>query len=56
MSFDKPMPSLYPCYCGHYFFLKTFLMWIIFKVFTEFVTILLLFYALIFLAKRHVGS
>ena len=31
-----------------------FLMWIILKVFIEFVTILLLFY--VFLATRHVGS
>ena len=29
----------------HLCFLKVFLMWIIFKVFVEFVTILLLFYA-----------
>ena len=33
-----------------------FLMWIIFKVFIEFVTILLLFYVLLFLTMRHVGS
>ena len=33
-----------------------FLMWTIFKVFIETVTILLLFYVLVFLAKRHVGS
>ena len=31
-------------------------MWTIFKVFIEFVTILLLFYILIFLAVRHVES
>ena len=31
-------------------------MWTIFKVFIETVTILLLFYVLVFLAKRHVGS
>ena len=31
-------------------------MWAIFKVFIEFVTILLLFYLLVFLALRHVGS
>ena len=30
------------------FFLRFFLMWIIFKVFIEFVTILLLFYVLAF--------
>ena len=30
--------------------------WSIFKVFVELVTILLLFYVLIFLAKRHAGS
>ena len=33
-----------------------FLMWIAFKVFTEFVTILLLFHIFVFLAARHVGS
>ena len=33
-----------------------FLMWTTFKVFTEFVIILLLFYVLVFLAMRHVGS
>ena len=31
-------------------------MWTIFKVFIEFVTVLLLFYVLVFLAERHVGS
>ena len=31
-------------------------MWTIFKVFTEFVTILLLFYVFSFLATRRVGS
>ena len=31
-------------------------MWTIFKVFIEFVTILLLFHVLVFLAVRHVGS
>ena len=31
-----------------FFFFKSFLIWIIFKVFTEFVTILLLFYVLVF--------
>ena len=31
-------------------------MWTIFQVFIEFVTILLLFYVLVFLATRHVGS
>ena len=30
-------------------------MWTIFKVFTEFVIILLLFYVLVFLGTRHVG-
>ena len=41
-----------------YFFLSFFffLMWTIFEVFIEFVTILLLFYVLVFLATRHVGS
>ena len=33
-----------------------FLMWTIFKVFIELVTVLLLFYVLVFLAVRHVGS
>ena len=31
-------------------------MWTIFKVFIEFVTVLLLFYVLVFLSSRHVGS
>ena len=31
-------------------------MWTIFKVFIELVAILILFYALVFLAMRHVGS
>ena len=31
-----------------FFFLKIFLVWTIFKVFIEFVTILLLFYVLVF--------
>ena len=31
-------------------------MWSILKVFIEFVTMLLLFYVLVFLATRHVGS
>ena len=31
-------------------------MWTTFKVFIEFVTILLLFYVLVFLAPRHVAS
>ena len=31
-----------------FFFFKIFLMWIIYKVFIEFVTILLLFYVLVF--------
>ena len=42
-----------------YDFLKFFLMWIIFKVFTEFVTILFLFHVLcdfFFLAEMYVGS
>ena len=38
------------------FFCFLFLMWTIFKVFIEFVTILLLFYVLLFLTMRHVGS
>ena len=33
-----------------------FLMWTILKVFIEFVTMLLLFYGLGFLAARHVGA
>ena len=36
--------------------LKDFLMWTIFKVFNEFVTILLLFVCLFVLAPRHVES
>ena len=31
-------------------------MWTIFEVFIEFVTILLLSYILLFLARKHVGS
>ena len=38
------------------FFKRYFLMRAIFKVFIEFVTIILLFYTLFFLAERHVGS
>ena len=38
-----------------FIYLKIFLMWTIFKVFIEFVTILLLF-CFGFLASRHVGS
>ena len=33
-----------------------FLLWTIFEVFIEFVTIPLLLYVLVFLALRHVGS
>ena len=33
---------------GHFYFSRFFLMWIIFKVFIEFVTILFLFYVLVF--------
>ena len=32
-----------------------FLTWTIFKIFIEFITILLLFYVLVFSAMRHVG-
>ena len=40
-----------------FFLLKIFLMWTIYKnVFIEFVTMLLLFYVLVFLATRHVRS
>ena len=40
------------------FYLKKFFFWMrtIFKAFIEFVTILFLFYVLVFLARRHVGS
>ena len=41
------------------FFLEDFfffLMWTVFKGFIEFVTVLLLFYLLVFLAMRHMGS
>ena len=41
--------------CIHILFKKNFLIWTIFKDFVEFVTILLLFYVLIFLALKHVG-
>ena len=42
---------------AHFFFKEFFLMWTIFKVFIEFITILLLFYVLFcFLPMRHVGS
>ena len=36
------------CVQTSFFFLKIFMMWTIFKVFIEFVTILLLFYVLVF--------
>ena len=39
-----------------FFFRLFFLMWIIFNVFTESVTILLLFYSFGSLVARHVGS
>ena len=40
-----------------FFFFKIFsLMWTIFKVFIEFVTILLLFYVLVFWPQKRVGS
>ena len=39
-----------------FYFFQIFLMWTIFKVFIEFVTILLLFYALDFWPVRYVGS
>ena len=46
--------------CSLLMFFKFFLIWTIFKVFIEFVTILLLFYGVFlvffFLATRHVGS
>ena len=41
-------------YSWCHFFLP--LVWTTFKVFIEFVTVLILFYGLIFLAPRHVGS
>ena len=40
------------CVCYLFFFF----LWTTFKVFTEFVIILPLFYVLVFLAARHVGS
>ena len=42
----------------NYYFFKDFffLMWTVFKDFIEFVTILLLFCVLVFLAAGHVGS
>ena len=36
--------------------LRLFLLWTVFKVFTELVTIPLLLYILVFLASRHMGS
>ena len=48
--------SILTCIHTYLFFFKIFLMWTIFKVFIEFVTILFLFYVLVFLAARHVGS
>ena len=41
---------------GLCFVFVSFLMWTIFKAFIEFVTIFLVFYDLVFLAVRHVGS
>ena len=41
------------CVCYLFFF---FFLWTTFKVFTECVIILPLFYVLVFLAARHVGS
>ena len=41
-------------YSVHFFFFLD--VWAIFKVFIDFVTILFLFYILVFLARRHVGS
>ena len=38
------------------FLILFFLMWAIFKVFIEFVTVLILFYISWFLALKHVGS
>ena len=45
-------------YVVYLLFLKKsfFLMWTIFKVFIEFITVSLLSYVLVFLATRHVGS
>ena len=45
-----PIPTLCIIF---YFYLD---IWAIFKVFIEFVTILFLFYILVFLARRYVGS
>ena len=39
-----------------FFFLRLFFTWTILKVLIKFVTILLLFYVLVFLAMRHIGS
>ena len=52
-------PYLAGKYCSVFFiksFFCLFLMQTIFKVFIEFVTILLLFFMFCFLAPRHVGS
>ena len=57
----RAQPELWDCWRGkngqsdHSVYLEIFVMWAIFKVFTEFVTILLLF-CFGFLASRHVGS
>ena len=55
--FSQFISSIYPVALSpqSFFF---FLTWTIFKVFVEFVTVLLLFYVLagVFLARKHVGS
>ena len=51
------LPGLeHHCLCEAFSLTDFFLMWTIFKVFIEFVTILFLFYVLAFLATMHMGS
>ena len=56
-SLDKHLSTIgiWGCmtFFSNFFF---FLMWMIFKVFIELVTVLLLFNVLVFLAKSHMGS
>ena len=55
--FSLISPSFLEVWVSFSFFLKIFfffLVWAVFKVFIEFVTILLLFYVFVFLAMRHV--
>ena len=54
-----PFCSIYQNFVPFSFFRKkifVFWMWTVFKVFIEFVKMLLLLYVLLYLATRHVGS